>query len=107
MIHFTYQLPSGEYQTLATVDTVDEALYICNGYQNIKLFIGIEGIPALLKGIREYNNLTLDQLAEKIQGYSKQTLSAIENGRRDIGFKVLQNFGKAFNIEFGISATIK
>ena|SRR5438105_11162069 len=105
-IYFTYSLPSGEWQTLAAVDSIEEALHICDG-QHCKLFISFSDLPELIKGIRNYRGITQTKFAEMLGGkYSKGHISYIENGKTPIGFKLLQDIGKAFNIEFGISATI-
>lgn len=103
LTYFTYELPNGQIQS-AAANTVAEALQLCEGQNNAMLLMAIESIPAMLKAIRKHRGLTLDQVAELLPGYSKQTLSAIETGRRPIGFKLLKDFGDTYGVKFGLSA---
>jgi transcriptional regulator with XRE-family HTH domain len=51
----------------------------------------------LLKQLREEHNLTQSQMAEKI-GYSQQSISFIENGKRSPSTKQLKKISKIFGV---------
>ena len=55
-------------------------------------------IQDILKNLREKNNLTQEQLSEKI-GADVRYISDIERGKRNITFKTLSKFSETLNVE--------
>lgn len=104
LIYYTYELSNQSWQTAAT-DSIADALFVCED-KEYKLMIDLSDLPQAIKELREYNKLSQEKMGQLMGGYSKQTVAALEKGRRTIGFAVLRKIEAALKIKFGITISL-
>ena len=112
-IDYQYEHPKGGIQT-ATTDSIADALNVCKGAKNYRIFISIEDIPAALKELRKYQEMTLEAVADALnasipdgKGYTRQAIYSIEKGIKPVGLKVIRTLLDIYEVELSFSISEK
>ena len=66
-------------------------------YQNHNLIVAIMEVKEILRNLREQNNLTQEQMAERVN-VSRQAISRWETGETQPNTEMLKTLSKEFNV---------